>query len=156
EPLPGPAQSETLSMRGNPLHGNREIPASSAGGAADRSGKGSPRKPDTHDAGKSDGRIVPRKPPNNDGLPTSAEAAEGRRPTEGNSLQTATSPTQSGTGVSSGLERVRQVARRDKKARFTALLHHVDADALTRSSYALKSQAAPGSDGVTWRQYEEG
>jgi retron-type reverse transcriptase len=58
--------------------------------------------------------------------------------------------------VSPGLERVRQVARRDKKARFTALLHHVDTDALTRSFYALKSQAAPGSDGVTWQQYEEG
>src|SRR5262249_12361714 len=81
EPLPDPAQSETLSMRGTSSHGNREIPAPSAGGAADRSGKGSPRKPDAHDAGKSDGRIVPRKPPNNDGPPTSAEAAEGRRPT---------------------------------------------------------------------------
>jgi len=58
--------------------------------------------------------------------------------------------------VSPGLERVREVARKDKKARFTALLHHVTADALTRSFYALKSQAAPGIDGMTWRQYEVG
>src|SRR3569623_2343610 len=43
-----------------------------------------------------------------------------------------------------------------KKARFTALLHHVDVDALIRSFYALKSQAAPGSAGITWGQYEEG
>lgn len=156
ESLTDPAQSKNLSMRGNSLHGNREVPASSATGAADRSGKGNPHTPGMHDAGKSDGCVVPEKPPNNDGLPTSAEAVEGRRPAEGNLSQAATPPTQSGTSVPSGLERVREVARRDKKARFTALLHHVDADALTRSFYALKSQAAPGSDGITWRQYEEG
>lgn len=154
EPSSDPAQSETLCMRGNSSHGNREVPSSSAGGAADRSGKGTPHKPDMHDEGKSDGRIVPGKPPNKGRTP--AEVVEGRRPTEGNSFQAATPPTQSGTGVSSGLERARQVARRDKHARFTALLHHVDADALTQSFYALKRQAAPGSDGMTWQQYEDG
>jgi group II intron reverse transcriptase/maturase len=40
--------------------------------------------------------------------------------------------------------------------RFTALLHHLTADALTRGFYALKSQAAPGIDGVTWEQYQVG
>jgi hypothetical protein len=30
-----------------------------------------------------------------------------------------------GPGVSGGLDRVREVARKDKDARFTALLHHV-------------------------------
>ena len=30
-----------------------------------------------------------------------------------------------GPGVSSGLGRVREVARKDRNARFTALLHHV-------------------------------
>jgi len=30
-----------------------------------------------------------------------------------------------GPGVSSGLDRVREVARKDRNARFTALLHHV-------------------------------
>src|SRR5580704_16648175 len=39
-----PAQSKTLSMRGNSLHGNREIPTSSvADGSTDRSGKGTPQ-----------------------------------------------------------------------------------------------------------------
>src|SRR4051812_18186688 len=40
EPSPDPTQSETLSTRGNSSHGNREVPSPSAGGAADRSGKG--------------------------------------------------------------------------------------------------------------------
>src|SRR5262249_23784053 len=52
------------------------------------------------------------------------------------------------------LQRVREVARRDKRARFTALLHHVTVDLLRESFYALKRHAAPGVDGLTWPQYE--
>jgi len=153
EPLANLAQSKTLHTRGNSLHGNREIPMSSnADGSVDRSGKGTPLTLDMHDVGKSDGGIVPQKSPNNGRRP--AEAMEGRPPTKGNSVQTATSPTQSGTNVSPGLQRVREVARRDKKARFTTLLHHLDVPLLIQSFYALKSGATPGSDGVTWQQYE--
>jgi group II intron reverse transcriptase/maturase len=46
------------------------------------------------------------------------------------------------------------VARRDRRARFTALLHHVTVDLLRESFYALKRRAAPGVDGLTWEQYE--
>ncbi len=153
KPTSNPAQSKTLYTRGNSSHGNREIPVlSNADGSVDRSGKGTPLKPDVHDIGKSDGGIVPRKSPNNGRRPT--EAREGRPPTEGNSVPSVTSPTQSGVDVSPGLQRVREVARRDKKARFTALLHHLDVPLLIQSFYALKSGAAPGSDGVTWQQYE--
>ena len=42
----------------------------------------------------------------------------------------------------------------DKRARFTALLHHVTVDLLRESFLALKRQAAPGVDGITWEQYE--
>ena len=49
---------------------------------------------------------------------------------------------------------MRIAARRDKRARFTALLHHVTLDHLRDSFYALKRNAAPGVDGVTWQQYE--
>ena len=57
----------------------------------------------------------------------------------------------------SALERVRQVARRDKKVRFTALLHHVyDVSRLRTAFFALKKDAAPGVDGETWRHYEQG
>jgi retron-type reverse transcriptase len=51
---------------------------------------------------------------------------------------------------------VREAARKDKRARFTALLHHVTVALLRDSFYALKRQAAPGVDGVTWQEYEDG
>ena len=44
----------------------------------------------------------------------------------------------------SALDRVRQVAVRDKQARFTALLHHVDADRLRDAYRAINPNAAPG------------
>jgi hypothetical protein len=102
-----------------------------------------------HVNGDSDGRIVPTKGPN-----ASAEAPEGRRPTKENTEQPTASRTQSRISASSALLGVRDVARRDKRARFTALLHHVSAAQLRASFYALKREAAPGVDGVTWTEYE--
>jgi RNA-directed DNA polymerase len=55
--------------------------------------------------------------------------------------------------VSSELDRVRQVARKDKDARFTALLHHVTIDRLEAAYRAIRPGAAPGVDGVTWKDY---
>lgn len=78
-----------------------------------------------HGDGKSDGPVVPAKPPNKAGA---AEAVEGRGPTKGNTDGTAGSGRRVGKRLSQGLERVRQAAERDKGARFTALLHHVDID----------------------------
>ena len=51
---------------------------------------------------------------------------------------------------------MREVARRDKDARFTALLHHVTPELLEQSFQSLKKDAAPGADGVRWREYERG
>jgi len=48
---------------------------------------------------------------------------------------------------------VREVARRDKDARFTALLHHVDLNRLRAAYWAIRPLAAPGVDGVTWASY---
>jgi group II intron reverse transcriptase/maturase len=56
--------------------------------------------------------------------------------------------------VTQALNRVRQAARQRKKERFTALLHHVNADTLRTAFYALKRKAAAGVDGVTWQDYE--
>jgi group II intron reverse transcriptase/maturase len=53
------------------------------------------------------------------------------------------------------LQRVREVAKRDKRARFTALLHHITPQRLQESFYALKREAAPGVDGVTWKEYQQ-
>ncbi|MFV2022875.1 reverse transcriptase domain-containing protein [Micromonospora sp. LOL_023] len=48
---------------------------------------------------------------------------------------------------------MREVARRDKDARFTALLHHVSLGRLRRAYWAIRPGAAPGVDGVTWADY---
>jgi len=48
---------------------------------------------------------------------------------------------------------VRQVAVRDKEARFTALLHHVSLERLVMAYWDLSPKAAPGVDGVTWESY---
>jgi retron-type reverse transcriptase len=56
--------------------------------------------------------------------------------------------------VSQGLDRIRQAARHRTKEKFTALFHHINPEALRTAFYALKREAAPGVDGMTWRTYE--
>lgn len=65
-------------------------------------------------------------------------------------------PTQSGARLSQGLNGVRERAQKNKQERFTALLHHVTPDLLRESFYGLRRKAAPGVDGVTWKEYETG
>ncbi len=48
---------------------------------------------------------------------------------------------------------MRQVAQKDKEARFTALLHHVTVDRLREAYRAIRPGAAAGADGVTWQSY---
>ena len=103
--------------------------------------------------GKSDRPAVPAKSPNNAGHPV-AEEMEGRGLAKGNLRQQNAPRTPSRDGAPSALERVRQTARREKKTRFTALLHHIyDIDRLRTAYLALKREAAPGVDGETWQHY---
>src|SRR5438067_5169239 len=102
---------------------------------------------------KSDPAIVARKPANNVGQPA-AERAERRAGAEGNAGQQRTRRAQDRESVSQALERIRQVAKERKKERFTALLHHIDVPMLRTAFYALKRDAAPGVDGLTWQDYE--
>src|SRR3989449_10035931 len=105
--------------------------------------------------GKSDRPTVPMKFPNKAGQPA-AEGAEGKGLAKGNLRQQNAPRTLSREGVHSALERVRQAARRDKKVRFTALLHHVyNVETLRAAYFSLKREAAPGVDGETWRHYGE-
>ena len=99
--------------------------------------------------------MVPVNRPNKDGKP-SAEGEEGRPMIKENAHQPHTTSTQSETRVSQGLEGVRKAAKENKGTRFTALLHHMSADLLRESFFALKRKAAPGVDGVTWQDYEAG
>lgn len=104
-----------------------------------------------HGQGKSDGPIVPGKPPNK---PSGAEGVEGRGPAKGNPQERAMLRTQGRARMQQALERVRQAAKQDRKMRFTALLHHVyNPDTLREAYYGLKREAAPGVDGVTWQDY---
>jgi len=106
-----------------------------------------------HGHEKSDLVIVAAKPTNKAGRP-GAEAVEPRARAKGNADQQSTHRAQDRDRVSQALERVRQAARLRKKERFTALLHHVNVDLLRLAFRALKRDAAPGVDGVTWRDYE--
>ena len=105
-----------------------------------------------HGRGKSDGSEVPTKSPNK-ASEGAAEAVEGRGPAKGNTDQQNALRTQSRVGAPSALDRVREIAAKDKNARFTALLHHVTIDLLWVSYFSLQRGAAPGVDGVTWEQY---
>ena len=105
--------------------------------------------------GKSDSPVVPAKPPNNSG-PSEAEVVEGRGLAKGNPPESNTLRTQGRAGVPSALERIREAARRNRKQRFTALLHHVyDIERLRSAYLAIKRDAVAGVDGVTWQDYGE-
>jgi RNA-directed DNA polymerase len=105
--------------------------------------------------GESYSGVLPAKQPNKGGRP-SAEVVEERPLAKENTEQFNQCRTQSRESGSNGLERVREVAKKDGKVRFTALLHHVTIDLLRDSYQGLKKKAAPGVDGVTWREYGEG
>ncbi len=105
--------------------------------------------------GKSDSSVVPEKSPNKAGELV-AEEAEGRGLTKGNLPEGSACRTQSRGSVRTALERVRQAAARDRRQRFTALLHHVySVDRLEAAYLALKRDAVAGVDGVTWQTYGE-
>ena len=106
-----------------------------------------------NDHRESDSRVVPAKPANK-AEESAAELAEGRRLDKGNTDQQNARRTLSrDVSASSALDRVRQVAVKDRNARFTVLLHHVDVDRLRGAYRALSPKAAAGVDGETWESY---
>jgi hypothetical protein len=105
-----------------------------------------------NDRRESDSRVVPAKPANK-AAEAAAEPVEERRLDEGNTGQQNARRTQSRESASRALERVRQVAAKDRDARFTALLHHVDVERLRGAYRALCPRAAAGVDGETWESY---
>ena len=62
--------------------------------------------------------------------------------------------TQGRTYLPDHLIRVNDAAKRSRQTRFTALLHHVDVEALERAFRRLRRKAAPGVDGMTVETYE--
>src|ERR1700712_4438289 len=108
-----------------------------------------------HGPEKSDSVVVAVKPTNK-AERSAAEPAEPRTGTKGNANQQRTRRAQDRESVSQALERVRLAARRGGKEKFTALLHHDDPQMVGEGFYALKRDAAPGIDGMTWETYEQG
>ena len=82
--------------------------------------------------GESYSGVIPAKQLNKGGRPP-AEVVEGRPLTEENMDQPNLGRIQSRESRPNGLDRVREAASRDKKLRFTALLHHVTVDLLRES-----------------------
>src|SRR5215467_3654994 len=115
-----------------------------------------------HEREKSDPAIGAGKPTNKaeasahaeHGVSDAAEPAEQRAGAKGNADEQSTHRTQGRERVSQALDRVRKAARLKKDEKFTALLHHINLDLLREAFFALKRDAAPGVDGVTWRAYE--
>ena len=82
-----------------------------------------------------------------------AEVGEGSGLGKENAASATCPGHRAGVSVPSALDRVRRVAKQDRKVRFTALLHHVDLDRLRAAYWALNPKAATGVDGITWQDY---
>ncbi len=138
---------------------NRETSASPES-TAGRPEKAISRTSGAHGVEESDCAVVPVNQPNKGepaGMGSTAEVGEGRAQAEENIGQDRTPPAQDGRSrVSQGLAGVRQAAKEKKEERFTTLLHHLTPALLRESFYVLKREAAPGVDGVRWKEYEEG
>jgi len=154
EPSGDLAQSETLSMHGHSLYGNREVLEVPSEKSVGRLEKATNHAANMHASRKSDSCIVPEKQSNKNGKTPLAEIVEERQLTKGNALDLAAARTQSRTTVSTRLLRVRKVASNDKNVRFTNLLCYVTIDLLRESFLQLKKGAASGVDGVSWKEYE--
>ena len=106
-----------------------------------------------HDREKSHSAIVAAKPTNKAGSPA-AEPVEPRAGTKRNAGKQSTHRTQGWARVTQALDRVRQAARLRKEEKLTALFHHLSVDLFREAFFALKRDAAPGVDGLTWETYE--
>ena len=111
---------------------------------------------------KSDRPIVATKPANKVGArlnsdeATMAERVERRGLAKGKPPRQNTNRAQDREVVQSALGRIRRAAVKDRKVKFTSLMHHIyNLSTLREAYYGLKRDAAPGVDGETWRQYGE-
>ncbi len=110
---------------------------------------------------KSDRPVVVTKPANKVGATSNtnasmAEQVERRGLAKGKPPRQNTNRALDREVVQSALGRIRQAAVKDRKVKFTSLMHHIYyLSTLREAYYGLKRDAAPGVDGETWRQYGE-
>src|SRR3977135_456419 len=115
--------------------------------------EGEEPKPMMHGGGKSDSAIGAMKPAKKEER-SAGELVEQRAGTKGNADQQSTRRAQDRASVSQALGRIRQAAKQRKEEKFTTLFHHISVELLRLSFVALKKDAAPGVDGLTWQDYE--
>src|SRR2546430_4120527 len=106
-----------------------------------------------HGPEESDSVVVAGKPTNK-AEQSAAEPVEPRAGTKGNADQQSTRRAQDRESVTQALARIRQAAKERSKEKFTALFHHISTGLLREAFYALKRDAAPGVDGLRWKDYE--
>ena len=104
---------------------------------------------------KSDSGIVAVKSANK-GTAILAESMERRTRPEGNPGSLGMRRAQDRESVTQAADRIRRFVKRERRERLATLLHHVTVDALRWAFFELKKDASAGTDGVTWRMYEEG
>ena len=172
EPWSDSARSMTLSMSGSYgeaarpemtrrgyLHRIWEVSSVPEGTNSGGAGKGN-RNPAINAGEKSDVPIVPKKLLNKGQAEfvfeaDPAETMEGRGTAKGNAEESPAGRTLSrGTAVT-GLQRVRETAKKHRRLKFTALLHHITPSLLDQIFYDLNKTAAVGVDKVTWQEYEK-
>jgi len=111
-----------------------------------------------NDHGKSDNCEVPTKFANKGEVAnTPAERDGGKAVDRGEPrAKQNTHRAQHRESVQSALDRVRKVAKSDKKMQFTSLMHHIsNVDRLRAAYFVMKRAAAAGMDGETWVSYGE-
>jgi RNA-directed DNA polymerase len=145
-----PAGSETRRTLRTFRHENREIPEMPGGVVrSGRAVEGPPRTTVVHVSGKSDKGVVPM----SHRRPSGRGQGEGRPETSGNPPGPSVTGAQNPEAAMSGLERIREAAKRHRTQRFTSVLHHITAGMLSEAYGALRRDAAPGVDGETWASY---
>lgn len=136
------------------MYENREIPVMLGGDVpSGRAVKGYNPTTAMYVPGKSEEGVVPVTSLNK-ADETVAVVTEGRPERKGNSIQPMGSCAQEQVSPSSGLERVRMAASKDRGMRFTSLLHHVTPAFLAECYWELNPRASAGVDGVTMAEYE--
>ena len=108
-----------------------------------------------NDEKKSDSAILAMNPANN-GPKGPAEPGERRAGAKGNPAAQSMGRAQKRLTMSQAGNRIRKAVKRNPEQRLVALLHHLNPDTLREAFLALRRDAAPGVDGMTWEEYAKG
>jgi RNA-directed DNA polymerase len=104
---------------------------------------------------KSDARTVPTCKKSANSRVTPEESMEGRRAANGKLASRNALRAQDRQSALTTLKRVGQRANQRKGEQFSNLLSHIKVPLLKEAYERLNKKAAPGVDGVTWREYGE-